>query len=72
VDTKGKLSARQFRQCRLNCIVSNGAGGGMKMKTLSNFTQDEYNKFIKKDTVQLSNGKGFYDIKMDEDNGAGI
>ena len=34
---------------------------------LSNFTQDEYNKFIKKDTVQLSNGKGFYDIKMDED-----
>jgi len=34
---------------------------------LSNFTQDEYNKFIKKDTVQLSNGKGFYNIKMDED-----
>jgi uncharacterized protein YfaS (alpha-2-macroglobulin family) len=34
---------------------------------LTNFTQDEYNKFIKKDTVQLTNGKGFYDIKMDED-----
>ncbi len=34
---------------------------------LSNFTQDEYNKFIKKDTVQLSNGKGFYDIKMNDD-----
>jgi uncharacterized protein YfaS (alpha-2-macroglobulin family) len=35
---------------------------------LGNFTQDEYNKFLKKDTVQLINGKGFYDIKMDEDN----
>lgn len=35
---------------------------------LSNFTQDKYNKFIKKDTLQLDNGKGFYDIKMDEDN----
>ena len=34
---------------------------------LSNFTQDEYNKFLKKDTVQLTNGKGFYNIKMDED-----
>lgn len=34
---------------------------------LSNFTQDQYNKFLKKDTVQLSNGKGFYNIKMDED-----
>ncbi|MBS1745297.1 MAG: hypothetical protein JST21_03905 [Bacteroidetes bacterium] len=35
---------------------------------LTNFTQDEYKKFIKKDTVHLSNGKGFYDIKMDDDN----
>lgn len=34
---------------------------------LSNFTEDSYTKFIKKDTVQLSNGKGFYDIKMNED-----
>ncbi len=34
---------------------------------LSNFTQDEYNKFIKKDTVHLTNGKGFYNIKMDDD-----
>jgi len=34
---------------------------------LSNFTEDQYTKFIKKDTVQLINGKGFYNIKMDED-----
>ncbi len=35
---------------------------------LSNFTQDEYNKLIKKDTVSITNGKGYYNIKMNEDN----
>ncbi len=35
---------------------------------LSNFTQDEYNKLIKKDTLTLSNGKGFYNIHFNEDN----
>ncbi len=34
---------------------------------LSNFTQDEYNKLVKKDTIMLQNGKGYYDIKMDRD-----
>jgi uncharacterized protein YfaS (alpha-2-macroglobulin family) len=31
---------------------------------LSNFTQDEYNKLLKKEKVQLSNGKGTYDLKI--------
>ncbi len=34
---------------------------------LSNFTQDEYNKLIKKQTVTLQNGKGVYDLKIDAD-----
>ena len=67
VDTKGKfLQGNQNVQVQLYRIQwrwwwdEDG-------DDLSNFTQDEYNKFIKKDTVQLSNGKGFYNIKMDED-----
>ncbi len=35
---------------------------------LSNFTQDEFNKFIKKDTVTVNNGKGSYDLNIGEDN----
>lgn len=35
---------------------------------LSNFTQDEYNKLVKKDTITLSNGKGVYDIRIGEGN----
>src|SRR6266542_1907593 len=34
---------------------------------LSNFTQNKYNKLIKKETITLSNGKGYYNVKMDED-----
>lgn len=30
----------------------------------SNFTQDEYNKLVKKDTVKLSNGKGLYNMNL--------
>ncbi|MDR0793664.1 MAG: hypothetical protein LBE82_10180, partial [Chitinophagaceae bacterium] len=30
---------------------------------ISNFTQDNYNKLIKKETVQLNNGKGNFDFK---------
>lgn len=33
---------------------------------LSNFTQDNYNKLIKKDTVALTNGKGFYNVKASD------
>ncbi|BAV04218.1 hypothetical protein FLA_0197 [Filimonas lacunae] len=32
---------------------------------LSNFTQDEYNKLIKEETVTIQNGRGGYDIKLD-------
>lgn len=35
---------------------------------LSNFTQNEYNKLIKKDTLNISNGKGVYNLHFDEDN----
>lgn len=35
---------------------------------LSNFTQDQYNTLIKKDTLNVQNGKGFYDIKMPKEN----
>jgi uncharacterized protein YfaS (alpha-2-macroglobulin family) len=34
---------------------------------VSNFTQDKYNKLIKKETVILNNGRGFYNVKMNED-----
>jgi uncharacterized protein YfaS (alpha-2-macroglobulin family) len=30
----------------------------------SNFTQDEYNKLVKKDTVKLSGGKGVYNMNL--------
>lgn len=33
---------------------------------LSNFTQDNYNKLIKKETIALTNGKGFYNIKTSD------
>ena len=35
---------------------------------LSNFTQNEYNKLLKKETVALTNGRGYYNIHIDEDN----
>lgn len=35
---------------------------------LSNFTQDEYNKLIRKDTISIMNGKGSYSVHFDEDN----
>lgn len=31
---------------------------------MSNFTQDNYNKLIKKETVNLNNGKGIYNLKL--------
>ncbi len=34
---------------------------------LSNFTQDEYNKLIRKDTVTLQNGKGVFSYKTKDD-----
>lgn len=34
---------------------------------LSNFTQDSYNKLIKKQTVQLSNGRGAFSYKFNND-----
>lgn len=34
---------------------------------LSNFTQDEYNKLIKKQTVSIVNGKASYDFNMSSD-----
>ena len=34
---------------------------------LSNFTQDAYNKLIRKDTLILANGKGYYDIRFNND-----
>ncbi|MBE7178645.1 MAG: hypothetical protein INR69_19755, partial [Mucilaginibacter polytrichastri] len=33
---------------------------------LSNFTQDEYNKLIRKDTVRMQNGKGVFSFKTDD------
>lgn len=30
----------------------------------SNFTQDEYNKLVKKDTISVSNGKGVYNMNL--------
>lgn len=33
---------------------------------LSNFTQDAYNKLIKKENITLDNGKGSYSLKLDE------
>ena len=35
---------------------------------LSNFTQDNYNKLIKKQTISLQNGKGVYAFKTEDDN----
>lgn len=67
VDTKGKfLQGTQNVQIELYRIQWRWWWD--EDDDLSNFTQDKYNKFIKKDTVQLNNGKGFYTIKMDEDN----
>ena len=34
---------------------------------LSNFTQDNYNKLIKKETIALENGKGSYQVKFNSD-----
>jgi alpha-2-macroglobulin len=34
---------------------------------LSNFTQDSYNKLIKKETIQLTNGRGAFSYKFDND-----
>lgn len=34
---------------------------------LNNFTQDEYNKLIKNDTLTINNGKGFYNIHFNEE-----
>ena len=31
---------------------------------LSNFTQDNYNKLVKKETFAISNGKGFYSLQL--------
>ena len=36
-------------------------------ENLSNFTQNEYNKLIKSDTVSISNGKGQWQFKTSED-----
>ncbi|RFM25699.1 alpha-2-macroglobulin family protein [Deminuibacter soli] len=33
---------------------------------LSNFTQNEYNKLVKEATVTISNGRGSYDVKLDD------
>ncbi|MGN6615635.1 MAG: alpha-2-macroglobulin family protein, partial [Ilyomonas sp.] len=33
---------------------------------LSNFTQDEYNKLVKKDTISITNGKGYYNVHIDD------
>ena len=35
---------------------------------LSNFTQDEYNKLVKEETVELSNGRGSYSVNIPEAN----
>ncbi|WP_153796133.1 alpha-2-macroglobulin family protein [Foetidibacter luteolus] len=35
---------------------------------LSNFTQNEYNKLLRKETVSLSNGRGNYNVHIDDDN----
>ena len=58
VDSKGILTAGdrkvevQFYRIQWRWWWDEGADN------LSNFTQDEYNKLIKKETVNLSNGKG--------------
>ncbi|WP_207495494.1 alpha-2-macroglobulin family protein [Aridibaculum aurantiacum] len=35
---------------------------------LSNFSQDEYNKLIKKETITIANGKGSYPLKINSEN----
>jgi len=35
---------------------------------LSNFTQNEYNKLLKKETVALTNGRGAYNVHLNNDN----
>jgi uncharacterized protein YfaS (alpha-2-macroglobulin family) len=35
---------------------------------LSNFTQDQYNKLVQTQTVQLNNGRGKYNLHVDKDN----
>lgn len=66
VDTKGKL-LQGNSSVQIQLYKIQWRWWWDEDEDLSNFTQNEYNKFIKKDTVQLTDGKGFYDIKMDED-----
>jgi uncharacterized protein YfaS (alpha-2-macroglobulin family) len=35
-------------------------------ESYANFTQNEYNKIITKQTITLNNGKGFYNLRIDE------
>ena len=35
---------------------------------MSNFSQDEYNKLLKKDTLRINNGKGKYPVKIPAEN----
>ncbi len=63
VDTKGNLLAGsqdveiQFYKIQWRWWWDEGSDN------LSNFTQDEYNKLIKRDDVTLSNGKGSWNFK---------
>jgi uncharacterized protein YfaS (alpha-2-macroglobulin family) len=65
VDTKGKLMPGetdvqvQFYKIQWRWWWDNSG------ESLSNFTQDQYNKLIKTETVQLNNGKGSWDFKVD-------
>jgi uncharacterized protein YfaS (alpha-2-macroglobulin family) len=67
VDTKGtptngstKLEAQLYK-IRWNWWWDNSGDD------LSNFTQNEYNKLIRKDTLNISNGRGFYNLHFNED-----
>jgi len=66
VDTKGKLIPGetdvqvQFYKIQWRWWWDNTG------ESLSNFTQDQYNKLIKTETVQLNDGKGNWDFKVDD------
>jgi len=66
VDDKGKLLSGstdvevQFYKIQWRWWWDNSG------ESLSNFTQDQYNKLIKTETVQLTNGKGTWDFKADK------
>src|SRR6478735_6085007 len=66
VDTKGKL-LQGTSTAQIQLYKIQWRWWWDEDDELTNFTEDEYTKFIKKDTIQLTNGKGFYDIKMGED-----